>query len=257
MPKLNEALLRHAKYYSEILRHLYDKFRRGGGEEAEVRVQQFNENWPQIRAAQSWAEMSGAGRDGERLFQDGNLATLNVLHQERSLEFAEAIKEYATLFGTKYLPDVELAEMRFGLLIDQSRVLKRPDLLQAAAEALHEHIRSLRTASDPHDYIFEVLFRLVARINSPSSTSLLLEMIQWNPQDINYTLVREMAAEALASSSDPTILPILLRLARNVGAPRSSRRCAVYSLRLRDTQETQAALLSLKMDSVVGDLISE
>jgi hypothetical protein len=178
-----------------------------------------------------------------------------MTHQEH-LDFAEEIKAYATLFGTRYFPDVHKAEMRFGLLIDQSRTLGRHDLREAIAAALHEQIRRLRVDENPHDPTFEVLFRLLARADCSASTPILLEMVQWAAEDMNYISVREMAAEALVTSSDPNVPAGLLKLAQSQRTPRSARRCAVYGLCLMRKPEIESDLISLKNDPVVSDLIS-
>ena len=253
MATLREALIRHAKYYAEFLRLLQERFRVGEGD-VDSRVRHFNENWEQLRSAQTFCERQGEV-EVARLFQDGNLATLNIAHQEL-LDFDEAIKEYATLFGTRYFPDVLHAEKRFGLLIDQSMALGRYDLREAIASALHKQIRSLRATENPHDPTFEVLFRLLARADCPASTTVLLEMMQWAAEDMNYISVREMAAETLAAVSDPDVPARLLKVAQSRHAPRSARRCAVYGLCLMHNSDIKPYLLSLKNDPVVSDLIS-
>jgi hypothetical protein len=149
------------------------------------------------------------------------------------------------------------AETSLQRVIEHLHKLNRGDLLDVLAGLIHRPVRCFSELDTVFDQYFETLFALLARIGSTTSTPLLLDMVRWRAEDLNCVVVREMAAETLAAIPDPVIPERLLEIAKNQSVPRSPRRCAVLGLRLLRRAETDAALLLLKRDLVVCDLLSD
>ncbi len=131
---------------------------------------------------------------------------LNETEPQRHSQSASLVSKmtaYATLFATGHLGDAHRAELRLSEMIGQLHDAGDRQGLEQTARVLHDAARMLCQSENPNDPVLEVLFRLLMKIHSHSSTDFLLETLQWKPENRDYLIVREMAAEALAVIGDP------------------------------------------------------